>query len=136
MAAVQGIGGVFIYSNDAARLAQWYQTALGVKMEAHPDGDKYYRVFTTRDAETSAIRENPVFAIYQAESGIAENGRRFMLNLRVDNLALFLEQVRGNAVLIEPDILEWSRGRHAWIVDLDGNRVELYEEIMPESPVT
>jgi hypothetical protein len=27
--------------------------------------------------------------------------------------------------------LEWERGKHAWITDLDGNRVELYEELFP-----
>lgn len=38
MANVKGMGGAFIYSNDAARLAAWYHDMLGVEMEAHPDG--------------------------------------------------------------------------------------------------
>ena len=41
----------------------------------------------------------------------------------------FLEQLRSREVQIEGRLLEWKRGRHAWIRDLDGNRVELYEEI-------
>jgi len=130
MTSVQGIGGVFIYSNDAAKLANWYRTVLGIDMEAHPDGDKYFKVFFTRDAESAALRENPVFAIYQAQAPVAESGRGFMLNLRVADLSPLLEQLRTQGVAVEPNILEWARGKHAWIRDGDGNRVELYEEVM------
>ena len=130
MPNVQGIGGVFIDSADAARLAGWYADILGIRMEAHPDGIGYYRVFPTRDAETSVLRENPVFAINQAEGPLADEGRGFVLNLRVDDLDAYLELLRSRGVEVEEKILEWERGRHAWISDLDGNRVELYEEIL------
>jgi len=132
MASVEGIGGVFIYSDDAARLAGWYENVLGIEMEPHPDGIGYYRVFPTRDADTSIIRENPVFAINQAQEKLAETGRGFVINLRVDDLDEFFEQLRSKGVEIEDRILEWERGKHAWIGDLDGNRVELYEEILSD----
>jgi len=134
MANVKGIGGAFIYSNDAARLAKWYRDMLGVETKALPDGSGYYRVFFTRDVETSVMRENPVFAIYKATEELAGSGRGFMLNLRVDNLAEFLEQLRAKGVKIEEKVQVWERGKHAWIMDLDGNRVELYEEIVGEAP--
>jgi catechol 2,3-dioxygenase-like lactoylglutathione lyase family enzyme len=130
MADVKGIGGVFIDSNDAAELARWYEEKLGIEMEAHPNGIGYYRVFETRDVETSIVRENPVFAINHAQDKVAESGRGFVINLRIDNLAEFLEQLRTKGVEIEDRILEWERGKHAWIRDQDGNRVELYEEIL------
>jgi catechol 2,3-dioxygenase-like lactoylglutathione lyase family enzyme len=133
MASVKGIGGVFIYSPDESRLAAWYEEVLGIEMEPHPDGIGYYRVFLTRDIETSGIRENPVFAINQAQEKIANSGRGFLVNLRVDDLTGFLEQLRARGVEIEDRILEWERGKHAWIRDGDGNRVELYEEILPEA---
>jgi catechol 2,3-dioxygenase-like lactoylglutathione lyase family enzyme len=127
---VQGLGGVFIYSPDAARLAQWYQTVLGIALEPHPDGEKYFKVFLTRDAETGILRENPVLAIYQAESALAEQGRGYLLNLRVQDLDAYLEQLRTRGVEIEPERLAWARGKHAWIRDADGNRIELYEELL------
>jgi len=132
MAQVQGIGGVFLSSQDAARLARWYEETLGIPMEAHPDGIGYYHVFQTRDAETSILRENPVLAINQAQEALAEKGRGFVLNLRVDDLYAFLEQLRAREVTVEERILEWERGKHAWLFDLDGNRVELYEEVFPK----
>ncbi len=130
MASVKGIGGVFIESNDAQRLAEWYQSVLGIKMESHPDGIGYYKVFLTRDIGTSVIRENPVFAINHAEEQLPASGKGFTLNLRVDDLAQFLDQLRARDVPVEQKILEWERGKHAWIRDLDGNRIELYEEIL------
>jgi hypothetical protein len=132
MASVQGIGGVFIDSVDAERLACWYEEKLGILMEAHPDGIGYYHVFSTRDANSSILRENPVFAINQATESLAEKGRGFVLNLRVDDLHQILEQLRAKNVKIDAQILEWERGKHGWIWDLDGNKVELYEEIIPD----
>ncbi len=131
MASVKGLGGVFIDSDDATALAGWYEEVLGIEMESHPDGIGYYCVFQTRDVETSVIRENPVFAINHAKEKLADKGRGFVINLRVDDLDAFLEQLRAQGVAIEERILEWERGKHAWIQDRDGNRVELYEEIFP-----
>lgn len=130
MATVQGIGGVFIDSDDAARLAGWYEEMLGIGMEAHPDGVGYYHVFPTRDVDTAILRENPVFAINQAKEPLAAVGRGFVLNLRVDDLHGMLVQLRASGVVVEEHVLEWERGKHGWIRDLDGNRVELYEEVL------
>jgi catechol 2,3-dioxygenase-like lactoylglutathione lyase family enzyme len=130
MASVKGIGGVFIESNQAEKLAEWYQAVLGIEMKAHPDGIGYYKVFLTRDIGTSVIRENPVFAINHSQEELPASGRGFTLNLRVDDLDQFLEELREKDISIEEKILVWERGKHAWIQDLDGNRVELYEEIL------
>ena len=130
MAKVQGIGGVFIESDDAARLAGWYEEVLGIEMEPHPNGTSYFRVFQTRDVDTAVVRENPVFAVHQATERLPEESRGFVLNLRVDDLREFLDQLRTRGVEIEKRVLEWDGGKHAWIRDLDGNRVELYEEIL------
>lgn len=132
MASVQGIGGVFIDSEDATALASWYERILGIELETHPDGTGYYHVFITRDFGTLVVRANPVFAINQAKEKLARTGRGFVLNLRVDDLSLFLDQLRALGVEVEDRILEWERGKHGWIHDLDGNRIELYEEILIE----
>ena len=130
MARVKGIGGVFIDSNDASRLASWYHDMLGVETEKHPDRQGYYKVFPTRDVETRVVRENPVFAINQAERELAGGERGFVVNLRVDDLDGVLDQLRAKGVEAEGEMLIWERGKHAWIRDLDGNKIELYEEIL------
>jgi len=130
MAAVKGIGGVFIYSQDAERLVRWYAEVLGVEMESMPEESAWFTVFFTRDYETSVVRENPVFAIRQAEGELSEE-RGFVLNLRVDDMDAFLAQIREKGVAVDEKILVWERGKHAWIKDLDGNPIELYEELFP-----
>ncbi len=133
MPEVKGIGGVFINSQDAPRLAKWYEEILGVEMEPHPDGISFFKVFFTRDAESSILRENPVFAINQAKGALPSGDRCFTLNLRVDDLLGFLEGLREKGLEVEEEILKWERGKHAWIHDQDGNRIELYEEILRDS---
>lgn len=131
MAEIKGIGGVFLFSSQAAVLADWYSGILGIEFERHPDGtDRFFRVFFTRDAETRQLRENPVFAINQADEPIRAGGPTYMLNLRVDDLTGFIEELLEKGVEVEPDVLVWERGKHAWIRDPDGNRIELYEEIL------
>ena len=133
MAKVAGIGGVFIDSDNAVRLTKWYEAFLGIEMVAHPEAGSY-KVFQTRDLEGSFVRENPVFAINQAKEPMAKNGRGFTINLRVDNLDEMLAQLREKGVSIEEKTIEWEGGKHAWIRDLDNNRIELYEELFEGKP--
>jgi catechol 2,3-dioxygenase-like lactoylglutathione lyase family enzyme len=132
MASVKGIGGVFINSLDSTQLAAWYRDILGIEMEAHPQGKGYFHVFWTKDAESGVLRENPVFAINQLEEGAQKPvPGGFVLNLRVDDLAAYLELLHSKGVQDEGRVQEWERGKHAWIKDPEGNQVELYEEISP-----
>ncbi len=134
MAGVQGIGGIFLFSNQAKALTDWYSENLGIAFEQHPNGgDNYYTVFFTRDADSGILRENPVFAINQAKEEIDNRAPTYLLNLRVDGLDAMLDDLRARGVQVEPEVLRWERGAHAWIRDGDGNRVELYEEILTDS---
>jgi catechol 2,3-dioxygenase-like lactoylglutathione lyase family enzyme len=127
MANVRGLGGAFIYSEDAPRLADWYRDVLGIEMQPQSQGAGFYRVFETRDVETSVVRANPVFAIHAAAEELATSGRGFVINLRVDDLRAYLEQLRDRGVESEP-IVDDSHGLFSAITDPDGNRLELYEE--------
>lgn len=129
MTDIKGIAGVFINSNDPARLAGWYENVLGLSLESHPT-EGYYHVFWHRDPESGVLRENPIFAINGTDTPLADAPRQFVLGLRVDDLDAFLEKLRGQNVPIDPNILIWERGKHARIHDLDGNLVELYEELL------
>jgi len=135
MATVKGLGGAFLYSNDPTRLAQWYRASLGLEMDSHPNGSEYYVVLRTRDIDSQRVRENPVFAIKQAVRTLPDDRSGFMVNLRVDDLDAMLRQLRGRGVEVEPETIEWTLGKHAWIRDLDGNRVELFEELFAEGAV-
>ncbi len=74
------------------------------------------------------------FAINQAKEPLIENGRGFIINLRVDNLDEMLAHLREQGVAIDEKTIEWEGGKHAWIRDLDNNRIELYEELFDGKP--
>lgn len=134
MSQVEGIGGVFIQSRDPAALAGWYSSHLGMEFEEHPEGGSFFVVFRTRDVVSKQVRENPVFAIEPAGAGLATGeARGFTLGLRVADLDDTLARLVSGGVAVEDRTLVWEGGKHGWMFDLDGNRVELYEEIpLPE----
>jgi len=135
MAEVKGIGGAFILSEDTERLAAWYRGVMGLALERHSDGKGFYQVFTTRDPESSILRANPVFAIHPSDEKLAPSGRGFVINLRVDDLAAFLARLLERGVSTEP-IVEDPYGLFSAVEDVDGNRIELYEERFPDPAAT
>ena len=120
MAKVTGIGGVFIKSkSDSKALAAWYEKNLGMKLESFgacilrwPDDhaeDKGATVWHTA-APDSKWFDGPL-----------------MINYRVDDMAGLLEQLRHNDVAIVKGPEYHENGAFAWVMDPDGNKVELWE---------
>ena len=130
MGTVEGIGGVFLDSNDAGALAEWYRRHLDIEFEEHPDDASFFFVFRTRDLLTNEIRENPVLAINQASTALAPAEQRGLtINLRVADLEGTLNRLITAGVHVEDRRIAWQGGKHGWVRDLDGNRIELYEEL-------
>jgi predicted enzyme related to lactoylglutathione lyase len=51
----------------------------------------------------------------------------FMINYRVDDLDALLEVLRAEGVEIADERHQDENGRFAWITDLEGHRIELWE---------
>lgn len=123
MAKVTGIGGVFFKSSgDHKALADWYEKHLGIKLEEwggailkweedHAD-DKGLTVWTTAKSDTKWF--NP------SESS-------FMINYRIDDMDGMIEQLKAGGVEIVQGPEQHENGTFAWIMDPDGNKVELWE---------
>ena len=129
MARVTGIGGVFFKSrNKGSELADWDQKTLGLSLETWggailkwpddkaPDGG--VTVWSSADNDTKWFSPS--------ESS-------FMINYRVDNLEEMLEQLKKNGVEIVSGPQSDDNGKFAWIMDPDGNKVELWEPIVSET---
>jgi hypothetical protein len=52
-----------------------------------------------------------------------------MMNFRVQNLVELLKTLREEGVTVVGDIEEYSYGKFGWTLDLDGNKIELWEPI-------
>ncbi len=134
---IDGVGGAFIFSNDAERLANWYEDRLGLTLEKIGEGGAFYRVFWALDPENPSRRLDTTFSIMSAHVQLPRPGgdpepdnmygdQPFMVNLRVRDLDALIERLESKGVktLKRED---YDYGRFAWVRDLDGNRVELYE---------
>ncbi len=117
MAHVTGIGGVFFHSRDPEALYRWYERHLGLTRE--PDGSVLFR--WAEPGET-------VFAIFPHDTKyFGPRGQSFMINFRVDDLDALLSALAAEGVEIDPKREEYPYGKFAWIVDPDGNRIELWQ---------
>jgi predicted enzyme related to lactoylglutathione lyase len=123
MAKVTGIGGVFIKSKGkGSELAEWYKTNLGLDLESWGGSILKWPEDKAEDGGltvwSSADHDSKWFS--PSESS-------FMINYRIDNMDEMLEQLKQNGVEIVggPDSAE--NGKFAWIMDPDGNKVELWE---------
>jgi predicted enzyme related to lactoylglutathione lyase len=62
-------------------------------------------------------------------NGGRELGQRapFMVNYIVDDLDALLDRLKQEGVKIDAKRMNESNGRFAWIYDLDGNKIELWQ---------
>lgn len=120
---VLGVGGVFFRSSDPARLAAWYRDTLGLETEAW--GTTHGTSFSPQAMPDNAFTVWSAFAADTAYFG--DPRQSFMINLVVDDLDSALANVEAAGGEVIPDKEEHDFGRFGWIVDPDGNRVELWE---------
>jgi len=127
MAKVTGIGGVFFKSsNDHKKLAEWYRQNLGLQLE--PWGGAILK-WTDDKAEDHGLtvwhvaEKNPQW--------FSPSPSSFMINYRVDNLTEMLAELKKNGVETLKGPESDDNGKFAWILDPDGNKVELWEPMSP-----
>ena len=55
--------------------------------------------------------------------------KEFMMNFRVENLEELLTQLKKEGVTVVGDIETYDYGKFGWILDPEGNKIELWEPI-------
>ena len=126
--SVDGIGGVFVYANDAKTLSNWYAHHFGLKLETYEDGKVYGTEFKYRRLSDSSKVDSTVFSISQAKTPLPADRRECVINYRLRDLNAFLEQLRSDGIEIEKTE-DFDYGKFAWIKDPEGNRIELYQPL-------
>jgi predicted enzyme related to lactoylglutathione lyase len=127
MRRVTGIGGVFFKAEDPEKMYGWYEKHLGIQRQHG------YVSFAWRNDENPEEQGVTVWSIFpQTTKYFGPGESRTMINYRVDNLDALLEALAAEGVEIDPKREDHEFGRFAWIVDPEGNRVELWEP--PKEP--
>lgn len=118
MKRVTGIGGAFFRAEDPGKLAAWYEKHLGI-----PFGGNPYAVFEWGDAGGSTV-----FSVFPADTDYFEpSEKQFMFNFRVEDLHGLLKVLREEGVEVVDRTEEYPYGKFGWIIDPEGNKVELWE---------
>ena len=125
MAKVTGIGGVFVKARDPAALKAWYVKYLGVDITEW--GCAIFR--WAEDQQTQADGVTVWQIAEQDGDWFAPSTSSWMINYRVDDLDGMLAQLAAGGVktLKGPD--EEFNGRFAWVMDPEGNKVELWQPV-------
>jgi predicted enzyme related to lactoylglutathione lyase len=119
MRRVTGIGGVFFKSRDPQVLREWYRKHLGIDVQSWGGAS-----FTSRpDAEETTVWSvSPETSDYFAPSKAS-----FMINYRVENLRALIATLREEGCTVDEKIDEGEFGTFGWVMDPEGNRIELWQ---------
>ena len=119
---VTGIGGFFFKSNNPKDLKEWYKNHLGLST------DDYGCTFWWKDNDGKACSTQ--WSPFKDDTEyFAPSRKEFMQNFRVANLESLLSQLKSEGVTVVGKMESYDYGKFGWILDLEGNKIELWEAI-------
>jgi predicted enzyme related to lactoylglutathione lyase len=123
VAKVTGIGGVFFKtSKDQPALVEWYKKNLGMPLE------DWGGAILRWEGDTAEDKGLTVWHTAEKDSAwFSPSNSSFMINYRIDNMDEMLAQLKKNGVEIVKGPESHENGKFLWILDPDGNKVELWE---------
>lgn len=123
MKRVIGIGGVFFKAKNPEKLREWYRDHLGFDLEEWGGV-----VFQPSRASAANENEKTVWSLFPDDSTyFAPSTQAFMINYRVDDLYALLAQLRIEGCAVDDKVDDSDYGKFGWVMDPEGNRVELWQ---------
>ena len=123
MERVIGLGGPFIKANDPKALAAWYEKHLGI-----PFNGSVYTVWQFVNEDGSIKTGYNVLSFFKNDADyFSPSEKQVMLNLIVKDLFALLVVLKEEGVTIVGEPMDEEYGKFGWILDLEGNKIELWE---------
>ena len=121
---VTGLGGVFYVAPDTQATRDWYREKLGIDGEYGP-----------QLAWAEEPKEHPYSLVshFSDDAYIKPGEGGFMINLRVNDLDGFVEVLKSRDVDVL-DTADEGYGKFAWILDPNGVKIELWEQVIDALP--
>lgn len=124
MKRVTGLGGFFFRSKNKEKMNQWYSQHLGIDIKS------WGAVFKWRDTDEPEKVCTTSWSIFDQDTDYLDpSTSSFMVNYRVENLVELLKVLKEEGVTVVGEIQEFEYGKFGWILDPDGNKIELWEPI-------
>jgi predicted enzyme related to lactoylglutathione lyase len=119
---VTGIGGIFFKCKDPNKMKAWYRTHLGM------DTDKYGTNFEWWQGADSSKKGFTQWSPFTEATTYFEPSKKdFMINYRVEDLEALVEELKKEGVAITDSIETFEYGKFVHILDIEGNKIELWE---------
>ncbi len=123
MKRVTGIGGIFFKTQNPDQMKAWYQEHLGIQ----PGSDGYV-AFRWRETDDPEREGYTAWSLFRDDTSYFDpSPAPFMINYRVADLHGLLDQLRKEGVEVIDKVEEYEFGRFGWIIDPEGNKIELWE---------
>ena len=125
---VTGLGGVFFKSTNPRALKEWYGKHL------HIESGEHGALFKWRQDEDPEKAGYTAWSVFPDDTAYFKpSDRDFMFNYRVENLKELLQVLKEEGVQVVGEIEEYPYGKFGWIMDPDGNKIELWEPVDEEA---
>jgi predicted enzyme related to lactoylglutathione lyase len=111
------VGGVALYADRADLLAHWYEKHLGLFFTREPGSHDWW----------CDVPGGVSFAINQAKHTVGNERRHCEITWKVADLDQFVEHL-GELGATIAERQETANGDFAWLVDPEGNRIELCQD--------
>lgn len=122
MKKVTGIGGIFFKCKDPGKMKDWYKTHLGL------DTGEYGTTFEWREESDSTKKGSTTWSTFPETTKYFEPSQKdFMINYRVADLEALVEELKKEGVTIVDKIESYDYGKFVHIMDIEGNKIELWE---------
>ena len=122
MKRVTGIGGIFFKCKDPKNMREWYKAHLGLKT------NQYGAVFEWRQAVDSTKKGFSQWSPFSEKTKYFEPSTKdFMINYRVENLTALVDELKKEGVTVTDTIESYDYGKFVHIMDVEGNKIELWE---------
>lgn len=119
---VTGIGGIFFKCKDPNKMREWYQKHLGLNT------NKYGTVFEWRQGADTTQKGFTQWSPFNEKTKYFEPSTKdFMINYRVENMESLIAELKKNSVPIVDTVETAEYGKFVHILDIEGNKVELWE---------
>ena len=122
MKKVTGIGGIFFKCKDTKALNEWYKTHLGFETTQWGTSFEWRQ---TEDPEKTGTTQWTPFA--ETTKYFEPSPKDFMINYRVENIEALVEELIAQGVTVLDKIEPSDYGKFVHIVDLEGNKIQLWE---------
>jgi predicted enzyme related to lactoylglutathione lyase len=122
MKRVTGIGGIFFKCNDTGKVRGWYRKHLGFKT------DNYGCNFMWKKADNPEENGFTLWSPLKNETRYFEPSvKEFIINFRFGNIGELVKILETEGVTIVDEIETFEYGKFVHILDIEGNKIELWE---------